>query len=33
VGNLQYCAVSDAGWDEVLALVRLLRDAGERDQR
>jgi anti-sigma factor RsiW len=33
VGNLQYCAVSDAGWDELLALVRLLRDAGASDAR
>jgi len=27
-GNIQYCAVSDTGWDELLGLVRLLRDAG-----
>jgi anti-sigma factor RsiW len=33
VGNLQYCAVSDAGWDELSALVRLLRDAGASDAR
>jgi anti-sigma factor RsiW len=32
-GNLQYCAVSDAGWDELSALVRLLRDAGASDAR
>jgi anti-sigma factor RsiW len=25
-GDLQYCAVSDTGWDELLGLVRLLRD-------
>jgi anti-sigma factor RsiW len=31
VGNLQYCAVSDAGWDELEGLVRLLRDLGSRD--
>ena len=31
VGNLQYCAVSDAGWDELDGLVRLLRDLGARD--
>jgi anti-sigma factor RsiW len=31
VGNLQYCAVSDAGWEELSALVRLLRDAGAGD--
>jgi len=31
VGNLQYCAVSDAGWEELLGLVRLLRDLGARD--
>jgi anti-sigma factor RsiW len=33
VGNLQYCAVSDAGWEELSALVRLLRDAGAGDAR
>jgi anti-sigma factor RsiW len=33
VGNLQYCAVSDAGWDELSTLVRLLRDAGASDAR
>jgi anti-sigma factor RsiW len=26
VGNLQYCSVSDTGWDELQALVRLLRE-------
>jgi hypothetical protein len=31
VGNLQYCAVSDAGWEELFGLVRLLRDPGARD--
>jgi anti-sigma factor RsiW len=31
VGNLQYCAVSDAGWDELAGLERLLRDLGSRD--
>ncbi len=30
-GNLQYCAVSDSGWDELQGLVRLLRDLGSRD--
>jgi anti-sigma factor RsiW len=25
-GDLEYCAVSDTGWDELLGLVRLLRD-------
>jgi anti-sigma factor RsiW len=32
VGNLQYCAVSDAGWDELRGLVQLLRDLGARQQ-
>ena len=32
-GNLQYCAVSDAGWDELRGLVRLLADLGDRDAR
>jgi anti-sigma factor RsiW len=27
-GNIQYCAVSDTGWDELLGLVRLLRQEG-----
>ena len=31
LGNLQYCAVSDAGWDELQGLVRLLRATGETD--
>lgn len=26
VGNLQYCAVSDTGWEELQGLTRLLRD-------
>ncbi len=30
-GNLQSCAVSDTSWDELQALVRLLRDLGEQD--
>ena len=25
-GNVQYCAVSDTGWDELLGLVRLVRE-------
>jgi len=29
LGNLQNCAVSDTGWDELQGLVRLLRAAGE----
>jgi anti-sigma factor RsiW len=33
VGDLQYCAVSDAGWDELQGLTRLLRDLGSRDAR
>jgi anti-sigma factor RsiW len=33
VGDLQYCAVSDTGWDELLGLVRLLQDLGARDAR
>ena len=31
LGNLQYCAVSDTGWDELRALMRLLRDSGAGD--
>ena len=31
VGDLEYCAVSDAGWDELAVLGRLLRERGERD--
>jgi anti-sigma factor RsiW len=30
-GNLAYCAVSDTGWDELLGLVRLLRNANGAD--
>jgi len=33
LGNLQYCAVSDTGWDELQELVRLLRSRGELDTR
>jgi len=29
--DLDYCAVSDAGWDELLGLVRLLQDLGAHD--
>jgi anti-sigma factor RsiW len=32
-GNLQYCAVSDTGWDELTGLVRLLQDVSSRDAR
>jgi anti-sigma factor RsiW len=32
-GDLQYCAVSDTGWDELLALVRLLQDLGGQHAR
>jgi anti-sigma factor RsiW len=32
VGNLQYCAISDTGWDELGGLVTLLRDLATRDQ-
>ena len=31
LGNLQYCAVSDTGWDELQGLTRLLRAAGAAD--
>jgi anti-sigma factor RsiW len=31
IGNLQHCAVSDTGWDELQGLVALLRAAGETD--
>jgi anti-sigma factor RsiW len=31
LGNVQYCAVSDTGWDELQGLVRLLRATGEID--
>jgi anti-sigma factor (TIGR02949 family) len=30
-GDLDYCAVSDTGWDELLGLVRLLRDLSAHD--
>jgi anti-sigma factor RsiW len=30
-GDLAYCAVSDAGWDEMQVLVRLLRDLSAHD--
>jgi anti-sigma factor RsiW len=33
VGDLQYCAVSDTGWDELLGLERLLQELGARDIR
>jgi anti-sigma factor RsiW len=32
LGNLQYCAISDTGWDELQGLVRLLRGTGESDK-
>jgi anti-sigma factor RsiW len=32
-GDLEYCAVSDTGWDELRGLVRLLRDLGTGDLR
>jgi len=32
-GDLQYCAVSDTGWDELLGLVRLLQGLGGEDTR
>jgi anti-sigma factor RsiW len=32
-GDLEYCAVSDTGWDELLGLVRLLRALGAGDAR
>jgi anti-sigma factor RsiW len=31
VGNLQYCAISDTGWDELQGLVRLLRELAQRE--
>lgn len=33
VGNLQYCAVSDMGWDEMTRLTQLLRDLAVEDDR
>jgi anti-sigma factor RsiW len=32
-GDLQYCAVSDTGWDELLGLERLLQELGAHDTR
>ena len=32
-GNLEYCAVSDTGWEELLGLERLLRELGSREER
>jgi anti-sigma factor RsiW len=32
-GDLEYCAVSDTGWDELLGLVQLLQDLGGGDAR
>jgi len=32
-GNLEYCAVSDTGWAELLALERLLREASRAEER
>ena len=31
LGNLQYCAVADTGWDELQGLTRLLRASGVND--
>jgi anti-sigma factor RsiW len=31
-GDLQYCAVSDAGWDELRQLARLIQDQGTRER-
>jgi anti-sigma factor RsiW len=33
VGDLNYCAVSDTGWDELSALVHLLQQSSARDQQ
>jgi anti-sigma factor RsiW len=33
VGNLQYCAVSDTGWNELTGLVRLLQGRSANDAR
>jgi anti-sigma factor RsiW len=33
VGDLEYCAVSDTGWDELAALVNLLQQSSARDKR
>jgi anti-sigma factor RsiW len=32
-GDLEYCAVSDTGWDELLGLVKLLQDLSAHDSR
>ena len=32
-GDLAYCAVSDAGWDELHGLERLLQDRSAQDER
>jgi anti-sigma factor RsiW len=32
-GNLDYCAVSDTGWDELMRLVQLLQDQNAHDNR
>jgi anti-sigma factor RsiW len=32
-GDIQYCAVSDTGWEELRGLVRLLQELGTRDSR
>jgi anti-sigma factor RsiW len=32
-GNLQYCAVSDTAWNELLGLAQLLQDMSTRDAR
>jgi anti-sigma factor RsiW len=32
-GNLEYCAVSDSAWDELLGLTRMLQDLSARDAR
>jgi anti-sigma factor RsiW len=32
-GNLMYCAVSDTAWDELLGLVKLLQDLGDKDNK
>jgi anti-sigma factor RsiW len=32
-GDVQYCAVSDTGWDELLGLVRLVQNVSVRDDQ
>jgi len=32
-GNLEYCAVSDTAWDELLGLTRLLQDLAAHENR